>query len=250
MACRPPVQRGRGRDRPGRSRPGRRQDRPGQALAAGAPAGTKEETPAGTRGETPAVGAVTVPRVATTHEEVPVGDRVPLAPTTPGVATGTAPGPPAPATDAPGRARLVPPGLARAAVAALGLTAAPGRPTAARRAGTGRSEVSEARHMAVATASAPPGLFAATGGRVASNPRLGSPGPAGRCRPDGGASRATAPGTSRRAAPRHRKSGPRRAASRAVARPGPRWQRTSGLSGRPGPASRRGRALSAPAMPF
>ena len=271
MACRLPVRRALGRGRRGRDKVGR-QDRPGPAPVRGAPAGTRQERMAVAGGpkdvvRTPApaetmTGTGTVPRptgvsglrarapgapagvaiapraVRTTEEQAPVVGRAPTRQTSGVAVTGTAPAPLVLLTGAPGKVLLAQ-GPVRAAVTAL----VP--PTAL---------VPAARVMETAIGGEPPDRTAAAPdrtavapGRTGSSPGRGRPGPAGRCRPGGGASPAMAPGIWRRAR-RHRRSGLKPAGNSPGLGPSDRrWPRIFGPSARRGPGSRPERALSAPA---
>jgi hypothetical protein len=171
--------------------------------------------------DAPARVAIAPRAVRTTEEQVPVVGRARIRPTTRAAVTGTAP--------APLIAVPVPP-------TALGLPAAV----------TGPSVVPAARAMETAIAGGPPGRSAAAPGRTGSSPGRGRPGPGGRCRPDGAASHAMAPGTWRRAR-RHRRSGLKPAGkSPGLGPSGRRWPRIFVPSAHRGPGSRPERALSAP----
>jgi hypothetical protein len=213
---------------------------------------------------TPA-GVPIAPRaVRTTEEQAPVVGRAPTRPTSRVAVTGTAPAPLVLLMGAPGKILLAQ-GPVRAAVTALAPvtavlappTALPAPPIAVPApltalglpaAATGPSVVPAARAMETAIVGEPPDRNAAAPGRTGSSPGRGCPGPAGRCRADGAASPAMAPGTWKSKARRHRRSGLKPAGnSPGVGLSDRRWPRIFGPSARPGPGSRPGRALSAPA---
>jgi hypothetical protein len=216
-------------------------------------------------------GVAIAPRaVRTTEEQAPVVGRAPTRQTSGVAVTGTAPAPLVLLTGAPGKVLLAQ-GPVRAAVTALvpptallalttavpaPPTAVPAPPTALGLPGavTGPSVVPAARVMETAIGGEPPDRTAAAPdrtavapGRTGSSPGRGRPGPAGRCRPGGGASPAMAPGIWRRAR-RHRRSGLKPAGNSPGLGPSDRrWPRIFGPSARRGPGSRPERALSAPA---
>jgi hypothetical protein len=218
-------------------------------------------------------GAATVPRAATTNEaQAQVVRRVPPGPTARVTVNGTALAPPVPLTGVPRRTRTAP-GPARAAMTgpvppsavavrptARGSPAAPTGPAlptavAAPQTALGSlaavsapAVVPAARVTATATVGALPAPAAVAPGRPGSSPGRGRRGPAGRCRPDGAASPAMAPGTWRRAH-RRRRSGPKPVGKGPGAGPSDQpCPRIFGPSAHLGPASRPERARLAPAM--